>query len=777
MKKIHRLLLFLSMFVLVPAFGQLRTDTIHVVHYTIQLSIMDFTNRQINGSAELQVVAKMDGVSKINLDLMSLTVDSVKINEQHQIFTHYGERFSVLLSEDANSGDTLPVKVYYHGVPPKDPSWGGFYFSGQYAFNLGVGFTSVPHNFGRVWFPCLDEFTDKSTYTFSIRTESSKMAICGGILTDTEHLPDNSVIWNWEISVPIPTYLASVAVGNYQLYEDVYQGIENDIPIAIYAPPSYINNVENSFIHLKEILQIFEEHYGPYRWDRVGYVLVNFSGGAMEHAMNIAYPQFAVNGNLTYQSLYAHELAHSWFGNLITCSRAEEMWINEGFARYSEALVDEVLYPDENPYLDGYLCNIRALHAAVLRYAHEDDGGYYALNNVPQNTTYGSTSYDKGALVVYTLRNYMGDSLFFHSLQALLEQYKFSYLNSNELFDFLSVQSGVDLIPFYNAWVNQSGFLHFSIDSIRPIGEDHFSVYVRQKLHQASYFGTNNKIDITLFDNTGRTETYPFEFSGEYGIATIEFEGTPLFGVIDYYEKMSDAVLDYNHQFTQPGNFISEEAAFVGTISRMDSSVWMRVEHHFVEPDSLKAPNDNIIRISDNHYWRVEYITGDEVAGQLSFKYKADTDNGLDKELFSGGYTSADLLLLYRRDASEDWQIIPSTLQGTLSGMIKSTILRPGEYTLGIGDRSAVGAIPDLPKPSIEIYPNPATDSFTVISPDNSQYSRYIFYDTQGKIIRRGEIAYQNTTISTLGLARGNYVLKIYSASDGNEFTRKIILQ
>jgi len=117
------------MFVLVPAFGQLRTDTIHVVHYTIQLSIMDFTNRQINGSAELQVVAKMDGVSKINLDLMSLTVDSVKINEQHQIFTHYGERFSVLLSEDANSGDTLPVKVYYHGVPPKDPSWGGFYFS------------------------------------------------------------------------------------------------------------------------------------------------------------------------------------------------------------------------------------------------------------------------------------------------------------------------------------------------------------------------------------------------------------------------------------------------------------------------------------------------------------------------------------------------------------------------------------------------------------------------------------------------------------------------
>jgi len=133
--------------------------------------------------------------------------------------------------------------------------------------------------------------------------------------------------------------------------------------------------------------------------------------------------------------------------------------------------------------------------------------------------------------------------------------------------------------------------------------------------------------------------------------------------------------------------------------------------------------------------------------------------------------------LLYRRDVSEDWQIIPSTLQGTLSGMIKSTILRPGEYTLGIGDRSAVGAIPDLSKPSIEIYPNPATDSFTVISPDNSQYSRYIFYDTQGKIIRRGEIAHQNTTISTLGLARGNYVLKIYSASDGNEFTRKIILQ
>ena len=124
------------------------------------------------------------------------------------------------------------------------------------------------------------------------------------------------------------------------------------------------------------MLRKYEEFFGPYRWPRVGYVCVAMTGGAMEHATNIALPNAAVNGSLAYESTIMHELFHHWFGDLITCERPEEMWINEGFADYSEALVQEWLY-------DAYEQHIRDLHTTTLQNLAKQDGGLYPLDNVP----------------------------------------------------------------------------------------------------------------------------------------------------------------------------------------------------------------------------------------------------------------------------------------------------------------------------------------------------------------------------------------------------------
>lgn len=757
--------------------SQIRTDTLHIIHYDIHLSVLDFLNKKIEGFAELQTLVKVNNLTRINLDLQSLTVDSVKMNNEHLIYTHQGTQLTISLTEALNAEDTISLCVYYQGVPAKDASWGGFYFSGQYAFNLGVAFSSIPHSFGRVWFPCLDFFTDKSTYSCSIRTSGDKMAICGGLLTDTIHLPDNTIIWHWQLTDPIPTYLASLAVGNYTIYEDMYEGIERNIPISIYAPPSYMHQVASSFVHLKEILRLFENSFGPYKWERVGYVLVNFSSGAMEHATNIAYPQFAVNGNLTYQSLYAHELAHSWFGNLITCEKPEEMWINEGFARYSEALVEGHFAMHDDPYQDGYKRNIRALQASVLKTAHIDDGGYYALNNVPQNITYGATSYDKGALVVHTLRNYLGDSLFFAGIKEILQNFQFKNVNSKQLFDSLSCYTGVNLQSFYQGWVNQPGFLHFSIDSICPTIANHYRIFVRQKLNHGVEFASDNKIDITLFDQFGNQKTEQFHYSGEYGDFEISFDHSPLFGVVDYYEKMSDATIDYNHTFTQTGTYISDEAGFVCSAQRVDSSAWLRVEHNFVSPDSLKTTNENIFKISRNHYWRVEYIANGEFTGTFSFKFKADSPTELDYSLFRDGSSTADLVLLYRRNASDEWRIIPSVIQGNLSGMIKSTQFRPGEYTLGMGNRDATQINQNNISNHCVVYPNPTLQNIVIDCVDYQEYNKYFMYNLQGKLLLDGQLNSQKTIVSTAGLAQGYYLIKVKSFKTGELITNKFIVQ
>jgi aminopeptidase N len=160
------------------------------------------------------------------------------------------------------------------------------------------------------------------------------MALCNGALISTIDNGNGTKTWNWEMNEEIPSYLACVAVGNYAPAYFNYYGIEDTIPVQLGAVAADTSDMKNSFVHLTDALSIFENHFGPYRWNKVGYSLVPFTGGAMEHATNIAYPNFMVNGNTLYEDFLVHELSHHWFGDLATCETAEDMWLNEGWASY-----------------------------------------------------------------------------------------------------------------------------------------------------------------------------------------------------------------------------------------------------------------------------------------------------------------------------------------------------------------------------------------------------------------------------------------------------------
>ena len=225
------------------------------------------------------------------------------------------------------------------------------------------------------------------------------MAVCNGNLDSVSDLGSGYKIWHWNMKNIIPSYLASVAVSEYALYSDVYNGINANIPIQIYVRPQDTTKVRTSFINLKNILAIFESNFGPYLWQRVGYVGVPFDNGAMEHATTIAYPNACIDGTLNYESLYAHELSHHWFGDLITCSKASEMWINEGWAEFCEFYYTKILYGN-NYYKDIMRKELKS----VLQFSYIEDGGnYFALGDIPHEYTYGYTSYHKGNIVINTL--------------------------------------------------------------------------------------------------------------------------------------------------------------------------------------------------------------------------------------------------------------------------------------------------------------------------------------------------------------------------------------
>ncbi|NOY50751.1 MAG: M1 family metallopeptidase, partial [Chlorobi bacterium] len=145
---------FLS-FLLIFSFAVLRSqsigDSLHVVHYTIEIDEINTTDKSISGNSSAFITPVSASVSGIALQLIDLSVDSVFIDGNNTSFTHSDGVIQIPLSPDLGVGDTLEARVYYHGQPFHE-GWGGFHFAGDYAFNLGVGFQSIPHNLGKSWF-------------------------------------------------------------------------------------------------------------------------------------------------------------------------------------------------------------------------------------------------------------------------------------------------------------------------------------------------------------------------------------------------------------------------------------------------------------------------------------------------------------------------------------------------------------------------------------------------------------------------------------------------
>src|SRR5262249_54166 len=155
-------------------------------------------------------------------------------------------------------------------------------------------------------------------YDYHITTSDTNTAVCNGALLDTIHHPDGTITWHWRIDQPIPSYLAGISVGKYALVHETINGMNGQVPGQFAQPVQETTLTKNSFNHLPNAFSIFESDYGPYRWNKVGYVMVPYSNIAMEHATSITYPTDVLLGNTTYENLYAHELAHHWFGDLVT---------------------------------------------------------------------------------------------------------------------------------------------------------------------------------------------------------------------------------------------------------------------------------------------------------------------------------------------------------------------------------------------------------------------------------------------------------------------------
>ncbi|OFY11770.1 MAG: hypothetical protein A2X11_03355 [Bacteroidetes bacterium GWE2_42_24] len=740
---------------------------ITVTHYDLTLDVRNFASKILYGKAVLTLKSREDNVQLVQLNLLNMSVDSAKTNGQLVSVERSGDTIRIQLPEPLFLNGWGEVTLWYHGTPAIEPyNWGGFHFDNGLAYNLGIAFEANPHNYGRAMFPCIDEFHERATYVYHITTDTNMVAVCGGIHLSTDTNPDFTLTHHWSMMQSIPAYLASVAVSKYLPRNDTFNGAERNIPIGLYFKASDSTKVKNLFVNLKGVLSGFEEAWGPYPFDRVGFCGTN--QGAMEHAANVAYPVGSMGAENEW--LWAHELSHMWFGDMVTCINAEEMWLNEGWAVFNEYLTQEILYGDE-----AYIEYMKLKHRDVISQCHLIDDGYRALVGIPNEYTYGETVYQKGGLVVHALRSYLGDEVFFPAIRTWLQNKKFQHASSAELRDFLTQYTGTDMTGFFDSWVFNAGFPAFVIDSLQIIPDGNaYGVkgFIHQKLRNAPGFFTQNRLPVALYDSLGRRiALVSVEVNGEYASFEATLVSKPCWTVVDPDIRIPGAMTVDQHLIKGTGN-----TDFSGTYFRLitntnpDSAV-VHVTHYRVAPDSLKVPVDGLV-LSDFRFWQVKgyFPPSFDATGRFSYSKTLHLDDSL---LVSA---TDSLMILYRPDAGHDWQMIPATKQGTsFAGNIMVSNLKPGDYTLAI---KKFGTGIDTPHPSetgrLRIYPNPS-HGIVVIETGGQQGVAEIF-TLGGERIFSQRTTSGDATIRWQASVQGNYLVKFTSDNSGLFLVEKVMV-
>ena len=404
-----------------------------VTYYKIAVAIAPIQS-SIKGSVSVYGESHQS-LSTIELNLEHhLIVDSVFFGGAKTTYTHENDLLTINIAPLIGA-QQFAVVVHYHGVPVYD-GFGSFTFG--YHNQLPVIATLSEPFYARNWWPCKDHPSDKADSVDMFVTRDGRItAVSNGTLISTTTNLDGTHTTHWHESYPIATYLVSLAIADYEHYADTFHYAGGSMPVDFYILSGNVETYRDANSQVVEMLDFFSKIYGEYPFihERYGEAQT-FFGGGMEH-------QTCASIGVFQPLLLAHELAHQWWGDMITCGTWHDIWLNEGFARYSEALwLEHQLGPSGlRNYMNGLIHLDQQVFVADTSDAH---------------TIFDRVVYDKGAFVLHMLRHAVGDTTFFAILRAYADS-KHRY-GSATTDDFQAVCEQVakrSFETFFNQWVYQ----------------------------------------------------------------------------------------------------------------------------------------------------------------------------------------------------------------------------------------------------------------------------------------------------------------------------------
>lgn len=426
-------------------------QTIDAVYYFLDLTVQTNPNLLI-GKVTGKYKIIENSVNSFYLDFATnMTVDSVLYLGSHVNFIHISDQLILDFTTTFNKGDVVDVTVFYNGIP--DPSGFGSFIFGSNQGIPSIWTLSQPYG-SKDWWPCKDTPGDKADSSDVWLTVNSNLtAVSNGTLVENILHPNGTQTFKWKNSYPISPYLISLAITEYTLYEQYWEySATNAMPVTHYVYPQNFPALKTQLDKTIPMLDLYSDLFGiyPFYTEKYGHAEFGRLAG-MEH-------QTISSMGAWFDGIIAHELVHQWFGDKLTCADWNNIWLNEGFATYGEALWQEFAYGEQayKDYIDRLMIDSKRATGTIY---------VYDVSSVA-NIFNPFRSYAKGAIVLYMLRGVVGDEVFFNILKTYANDPAFAYgtVVTSDFKNVCESVSGMNLEYFFNQWIYGENYPKYIVD-------------------------------------------------------------------------------------------------------------------------------------------------------------------------------------------------------------------------------------------------------------------------------------------------------------------------
>ncbi len=499
----------------------------------------DVDNRKVIGEVTHSISILRPNVSELKFDSVALTIESVSLNGKAAKYETTANELIVKLPQAAHPGEHMEISIHYWGTPTRGLYW--VLPDKDYPDRPREIWSQGESEDTRYYIPIYDYPNDRTTSEMLVTVPANWLTISNGRLAGVKTEADGTKTWDWKQTEPLSTYLISVVAGEFVEKKDTWRGM----PVEYVVPKGQESKIDTTFERTKKMLDAFSDRLGVrYPWAKYAQTSVDeFVVGGMENtsattltARALVNPALAAETLQGADSLDSHELAHQWFGDLVTCRDWADIWLNEGFATYMEHYWTEVGFGKDDAEYEFWNDSNRW---AAQKRLFPNPIVSYDITNAIEN---GGNIYGKGGLVLRMLREKLGDDAFFHALHHYLDTNRGQNAVTADLIKAIEQDTSVSVDEFFRQWVYGAGAPKFEVMEKYDDAAKQLQLEVKQTQKVENFVGLFHvPIDVEVATASGR-KTFPIDVSKVDETFSFTLDGAPLMVIFDSGNKILKTV-------------------------------------------------------------------------------------------------------------------------------------------------------------------------------------------------------------------------------------------